>query len=629
MCGICGIVRADSAHEIDLESLLAMRDSMTRRGPDDAGYYRTPGVGLGSRRLAIVDLSERGHMPMNSEDGRYWIAYNGEVYNYKDLRPRLESRGYRFRSNTDTEVVLYSYIEEGPAMLDRLNGMFAIAIWDSHERTLFLARDRLGVKPLYYAVHGTDLFFASEEKALFAAGVRREFDHSCWEELMCFRYVAGERTPYAGVKRLLPGHYMLWKDGDVRIRRWWNLATRALDARENLPSDPLAWFQRTFDDAVSLRQISDVPVGVLLSGGLDSSSVAASLASQSGAGVASFTVRFAEPGYDEGPLAQQVAKRWDLQYHELQISSDKLLPLIHKASWFNDEPLVHGNDLYLMAISEYAKPRVTVLLSGEGADEILGGYVRYQPLRFPRLLNGIRPIVPWMVSALNLNGRVRKLSRFLSLGSLDRFVLFNACEFLPEELSCVDMQPSTRFAYREQVLAEARAIYPQDSMRQAMYSDHHTFLGSILDRNDRMTMAASIECRVPFLDYRLVETLAALPSSVLLAGRRNKRVLRESVGDRLPEAVRRHRKWGFAVPWAAYFQQDKQLRELVESLPETDPIRNGPLNRAKLRDVIREFTNGVGSHEALVRQFVMIAIWHQACFKSPIAGEERALRAAS
>jgi asparagine synthase (glutamine-hydrolysing) len=193
----------------------------------------------------------------------------------------------------------------------------------------------------------------------------------------------------------------------------------------------------------------------------------------------------------------------------------------------------------------------------------------------------------------------------------------------------VGMQPSTGFEYREQVLDEARTVYPQDSMRQAMYSDHHTFLGSILDRNDRMTMAASIECRVPFLDYRLVETLAALPSSILLAGRRNKRILRESVGDRLPKAIRRHRKWGFAVPWATYFRQDTQLRELVESLPKMDPILGGPLDRGKLRKTIREFLNGDGSHEALIRQFVMIAVWHQACFASPIAGVKNALRVAS
>lgn len=624
MCGICGIVYKDQNHRASQAELVAMRDSLTPRGPDDAGHYLAPGVCLGSRRLAILDLSERGHMPMSTPDGRYWIAYNGEVYNFGELRAGLQAKGYQFRSNTDTEVVLCAYVEEGPAMLQRLNGMFALAIWDSHERTLFVARDRLGVKPLYYALQDNDLYFASEEKALFAAGIPRQFNPEVWEELLCFRYVAGERTPYVGVKRLLPGHYMLWKQGDIEIHRWWNLAERAQEVRANLPQDPFSWFQETFDSAIDLRRISDVPVGVLLSGGLDSSSVAASLAAQSASAVSSFTVRFAEPGYDEGPLAQQVAARWKLDYNELQLSPDKLLPALHKASWLNDEPLVHGNDLYLLAISQYAKPRVTVLLSGEGADETLGGYVRYQPLRFPLMLNLARPIFPKLVAALKLNGRMRKLSRFLALGSLEQFVLFNACEVLPADLEAIDMQPTGRFAYREEVLAEAKRLYPADLMRQAMYSDLHTFLGSILDRNDRMTMGASIECRVPFLDYRLVETLAALPSSVLLAGKRNKHVLRQAVGERLPEAVIRGRKWGFAVPWSTYFRQDAELRNMVQQLPDLDPIRQAPLNHAKLRQIISEFLGGEGRHEPLIRQFLMIAVWYQACFAQPATAAESA-----
>jgi asparagine synthase (glutamine-hydrolysing) len=624
MCGICGIVRADPNSIIDPSTLLVMRDSMSRRGPDDAGHFLRPGVGLGSRRLAILDLSQRGKMPMISEDGRYLIVYNGEVYNYKHLRTTLESQGYRFRSNTDTEVVLYSYIEEGPGALERLNGMFAIAIWDSLERTLFLARDRLGVKPLYYAVHERDLYFASEAKALFAAGVPRRFDHSTWDELLCFRYVAGERTPYLGVRRLLPGHYLIWKEGEPRHRRWWNLAELVKRRRSHVPQKFEAWFQETLDDAVALRRISDVPVGVLLSGGLDSSSVAASLASQSDSSLASFTVRFAEPGYDEGPLAKQVADRWNLEYHELQVSPEKLIPLMRAASWFNDEPLVHGNDLHLLAISEYAKPRVTVLLSGEGADETLGGYVRYRPLAFPLLLGAARPVFPKVVSSLNLNGRLGKLSRFLKLPSLQQFVLFNACDVLPEDLERLGARPGASFDYREQVLSEARDVYPRDLTRQAMYSDHHTFLCSILDRNDRMTMAASIECRVPFLDYRLVETLAALPSSVLLSARKNKRLLRESIGARLPNAVLRHRKWGFAVPWSTYFRQERQLRALVERLPELDPIREGPFNHGKIRDAIREFLSGDLSREGLVRQLAMIAVWYQSCFTSPDAGLEAA-----
>jgi asparagine synthase (glutamine-hydrolysing) len=614
MCGICGIVHRDQEYLTSENRLLAMRDTLTHRGPDDAGHYLAPGVALGSRRLAILDLSERGHMPMSTADGRYWIIYNGEVYNYQELRSALETRGYTFRSHSDTEVVLYLYADKGPALLDQLNGMFALAIWDSHKRVLFLARDRLGIKPLYYAYQAGTLYFASEEKSLFTAGISAQFDPNTWEELVCFRYVAGEQTPFVGVRRLLPGHYLLWKDGNIQIRRWWHVAERVQALREKSPQDALGWFKETFDSAVNLRRISDVPVGVLLSGGLDSSSVAASLVSQAGSGVASFTVRFTEPGYDEGPLAQQVAARWGLDYHELTLSPYELIGGLHTASRLNDEPLVHGNDLHLLAISRYAKPRVTVLLSGEGSDETLGGYIRYQPLRYPMLLNAARPVLPWVVSALHLDGRLRKLSHFLTLGSVDRCILFNACDVLPMDLQSFGMNPRLHFPFREQVLAEARVLYPGEPVRQAMYSDQHTFLCSILDRNDRMTMGASIECRVPFLDYRLVEGLAALPSSILLGGQQSKYLLRYSIGTRLPESVQKHPKWGFGVPWGRYLRQIPALRDLVGTLPDLDPIRGGPFEDAKLRSTVRAFLRGESRYEAFIKQLVMIAVWYRACF---------------
>lgn len=614
MCGICGTVYRERTRSVCEQQLIRMRDALAHRGPDDAGHHLAPGIALGSRRLAILDLSERGRMPMSTPDGRYLITYNGEVYNYRELRSALEGRGHTFRSNTDTEVVLHLYADEGPAMLERLNGMFALGIWDGEKRTLFLARDRLGVKPLYYAQQSGALVFASEAKALFAAGIAPDFDHEIWEELLCFGYVAGERTPFVGVKRLLPGHYLLWRDGHVEVRRWWHLAERARGLRENLPPDPLRWFEETFDDAVASHRISDVPVGVLLSGGLDSGSIAASLASHSGA-VDGFTVRFAEPAYDEGPLARAVAERWHLKSHELEISPDELAPLLREASRLNDEPLAHGSDLHLLAVSRYAKRRVTVLLSGEGGDETLGGYVRYQPLKYPTLLNAARPVLPRLASAFNLDGRVRKLSRFLALNSLDQFVLFNTCDVLPEDLKSVGMGSMAHFPFRERVLDEAKTLYPKEPMRQAMYTDQHTFLCSILDRNDRMTMGASIECRVPFLDHRLVEGLAALPSAVLLPGRRTKRVLRESVGRRLPQAVLRHRKWGFGVPWSDYLRHVPELRELVGDLPDLTPVRDGPFNRAKLQRAAREFLRGESRHEALIRQLVMIAVSHQVCFK--------------
>lgn len=618
MCGICGVAFNDPTRAPDRAQVDTMRDRIAHRGPDDAGTFVAPGIALGSRRLAVLDLSPRGHMPMSSPDGRYHIAYNGEVYNYRTLRREMESRGHRFRTDTDTEVVLALYIEEGERSLQRFNGMFAFTIWDEGERTLFLARDRLGVKPLYYAQRPEGLYFASEEKALFAAGVPASFNHETWDELLCFRYVAGEDTPFVGVQRLLPGYCLTWRSGHFSIRRWWSLAERVREQRDELMTrgmdDAAEWFGATFDDAIALRRISDVPLGVLLSGGLDSGSVAASLALQAGSGVATFTVRFPEPTHDEGPAARLVAEKWNLDAHELYVDSNDLLPLLERASWLNDEPLAHGNDLYLLAISEYAKPKVTVLLSGEGADETLGGYVRYRPLAFPSLLAAGCAVAPVLGLPLRLSHRGRKLHRFLSLGRTDDIVLHNACDLLPSELTFLARPPRTTFAFRETMLREAMGLFPNEPLRQAMYSDQHTFLCSILDRNDRMTMGASIECRVPFLDFRLVEALAALPSRALISGRQSKALLRRSVARRLPESVQSRPKWGFGVPWSRYFRAQPDFQAVLRDLPDSPLVREGPFDRRRLGRAIEGFLAGDDRHEPLVRQMVMISVWHRVYF---------------
>jgi len=614
MCGINGFVDTETASPPAERSFTLMRDCMRHRGPDDAGLYLAPGVALGARRLAVIDLSERGHMPMSTPDGRFWIVYNGEIFNFRELRADLIRRGYWFRSQGDTEVVLYLYAEEGPGALEKINGMFSLAVWDAQERVLFLARDRQGIKPLYYSLRGTRLIFASEEKALFSEDFRPEFDTSTWEELLCFRYVAGEATPFSGVRRLLPGHYLLWKDGKITTRRWWNLAEKAMALREDPPADPTGWFRETFDSAVDVRRISDVPLGVLLSGGLDSTSVAASLTMQTERAVASFTVRFDEPGYDEGAVATEVAARWGLEHHELVVPPEQIPKRLFAASWLSDEPLVHDSDLFLWAISEYAKPRVTVLLSGEGADETLCGYVRYRPLRHRGLYGLFALARPWLGGFPYCGGgRLRKLARFVQLGSLERLILFSASNVLPPELQMLDVTLREEFPYRHSVLAEAKVLYPNEPVRQLMYSDQHTFLCSILDRNDRMTMGASVECRVPFLDHRLVEGLAALPTSSLLADRRSKPLLRAALQDRLPRAVLRRRKWGFGAPWTRYLRQIPELRDLVADIPNLEPASSGPFDRAKLKTLTEEFLAGKTTHEALVKELVMLVAWHRVC----------------
>ncbi len=613
MCGICGIVWTGREQPPDERMLTAMRDTMIHRGPDDGGRYISTGVGLASRRLAIQDLSTRGHMPMTTPERRYWITYNGEIYNFRELRAELESRGCTFQSNCDTEVLLRMYEQHGAGMLQRLNGMFALAIWDDSCRTLFLARDRMGVKPLYYATRAGALHFASEQKALFVSGIDAAFDLTAWEELLCFRYVAGDRTPFVGIKRLLPGHFLTWRDGDIRIQRWWNLRERALEQR-SVTSRPAEWFRQTFDSAVDLRRISDVPLGVLLSGGLDSGSVAAALALRAGAGVSSFTVRFADRAFDEGAVAHRVVDRWKLKPHELVLDPAELVERIGNGSWINDEPLAHASDIHLLALAEYAKSRVTVLLSGEGADELLGGYVRYRPLLYRRLLTLARPFAP--VSRMVPHGRrLGKLADFLSLGSLRDFVLFNACEVLPGDLRSLGLTPSGEFPFRQQVLQEAESLYPGELARQAMYSDQHTFLCSLLDRNDRMTMGASIECRTPFLDYRLVEGIAGLSTRQLFRAGQSKHLLRQAIGHRLPEAVLKQKKWGFAVPWYRYLREVPRLAAGVRRLPSHELLREGPFSERGVSSIVQRFMLGDDSAGPLVRQLTMVTAWHDAYFQ--------------
>jgi asparagine synthase (glutamine-hydrolysing) len=352
-----------------------------------------------------------------------------------------------------------------------------------------------------------------------------------------------------------------------------------------------------------------VPVGVLLSGGLDSSAVAASLATSTHEHTATFTVRFGVEGYDESALARQVAARCEFDYHDLLVPATGLLSGLRAASVLRDEPLAHGNELHLWRISQMAKPLVTVLLSGEGADEMLGGYVRYQPLRFLPELFTTRKAID-VLARLPLGRRVTKMARFVDMESANDFALYNACEVLPGELRTLGMEPADPFTARRAMLEEGSRLYPDEPVRQAMYLDQHAFLGSLLDRNDRMTMGASIECRVPYLDYRLVEAMAAAPSAALFSGFRGKAISRRTAHDRLPADVRVHKKWGFGVPWSRYFREVPELRQLVGMLPSLEPVRSGPFERKRVRASVDAFLRGEASHDEIIHELVMIAIWH-------------------
>ncbi|MGE5570728.1 MAG: asparagine synthase (glutamine-hydrolyzing) [Rhodospirillales bacterium] len=623
MPGICGVVHRHLDFRFDRARLRNMRDSMACRGPDGWGEFVSGRAVLAARRLALLDPSEQGNTPVTALNGRYAAVSDGAVLNYRSLSGCIDPLPPGFRTQTDTEVLLHFYARKGPAMLDSLNGAFALAIWDDAEGELFLARDRLGMKPLCYAERNGALYFASEEKALFAAGFAAEFDEAVWPELMLFRYVAGERTPYRGVARLLPGHYLVWKDGRVRTARWWNLGERARALRESLVPQPAEWLVETIDDAVRLCRTAVVPAGLLLSGGLGSATIAASLAAVGAVGLASFTARFAEPGCDDGNEAQAVAARCGLDSHELPLSAAEVIGLIEPATWLDDVPLAHGFEMPLLGVAEYANSRARVLLSGGGSDVIMGGCARYWPLRWPSLLSG--SMLPRAMGLLWPNGPAGRLARWLALRPTHRLVLFNGCELLPPDLEMLGVGPC-EFPYREQVLEEARRVYPDEPVRQAMYLDQHTYLPSVVDHTDRMTMGASVECRLPFLDHRLVEALAALPNPVLLAGRRARCLLRRALQGRLPEHVRTGRKWGAGIPWRRYLRNVTRLRRLVAALPSMEPVRSGPFAPPLIRSAADAFLRGDDRWEPLIRQLLMIGVWYQTSVRRKNLGS-RAARA--
>ncbi len=612
MCGFCGIIHFDAQQQVEDSYIHKMNTAIAHRGPDGSGVYLNGEIGLGHRRLSIIDLTENGRQPFFSRDNRFVIVFNGEIFNYLELRKELEKQGEHFYTQSDTEVLLRLYMIYGKSCLEKLNGMFAFAIWDSVNKNLFIARDRIGIKPLYYSIHQNSLFFASEPKALFAAGVPKKFDDEILDELILFKYVAGENTCFKGVKRLLPGHYMVVEHQNIQFNRWWNLSEKILTNRERLPKNPYEWFEETFYSSVAYRTISDVPVGVMLSGGLDSGSIATALNYNGVSDVSAFTVGFDETDYNESHLAEMVCKKFGLNFNLIKLNGDYLFNTIEDATVFHDEPLVHQNDAQMLALSKQAKLKVTVLLSGEGGDEFMGGYVRYKPLSYPSLLK-LSGAISGVFKNINSNGivnRFDKLNRYVKGTSLDEMILLNASNIYPTDFKKLGIHIELdKFKYRWDVLNEAKSIYPNEAPRQAMYTDLFIHMVSVLDRNDRMTMGAGIECRVPFMDYRLMEMIPALPSDMLLKGKKGKWLLYNSVAQKLPSEVLNFKKLGFSVPWEKYMKNDIRFNNVVKD------IHKGSLSHllGKFNPVISSLNKGVnpGFETPMVRQLMMLEIWRK------------------
>jgi len=607
MCGISGFLHLDPTRRASEELAVRMRDALEHRGPDDAGVYLNGPIGLGHRRLSILDLTSAGHQPFLSDDGRYSMVFNGEIYNFREFKDELKAKGLKLRTGSDTEVLLGLFQLYGTSMLPRLNGMFAFAIWDAKERRLTLVRDRMGVKPLYHAIHDNTFFFASEQKALFTAGVPLRLTQDGLEEYIFNRFVAGENTLCKDVFALLPGHIMtVGPDGRMITEKWWDLKAEIL-AHPRI-AKPIEWFREIFDDSVRLRMISDAPVGLLLSGGLDSSSVAASLFGQGYKDISAFTIGFRESEHNEEFLARELSQRFNFDFNSMVLEDEAVFDTLKSITYLHDDPLMHLSEPHLLAISMLAKPKVKVLLSGEGADELMGGYYRYKPLQFPNLLHVLALF--GRNAGATQGGKIDKLFRFARIGSKEDMVLFNGSNIFPEDIaSGYGITDLPQNEYRKKIYDDAKSLYPGDLRRKAMYVDQHTYLCSLLDRNDRCTMGASIECREPFLDPRLIAGLGSLDSKWFFTGKKGKYVQKKAMENRLPDDILNFRKVGLSSPWDQYLLKNPAFREELEDFKRSEIFRLPYLSNIDPSQLLNRLQQGNSGMISYVMPLFTLHMW--------------------
>lgn len=605
MCGIAGLLFTDSSRRCDPAVVTAMRDVARYRGPDDDGLYLDGQLGFGFRRLSIIDL-QGGHQPMADASGRWCVIFNGEIYNHNEVRRELVAKGYRFQTRSDTEVILNLYADRGSRCVEAMNGMFAFAIWDTVDRTLFLARDRMGVKPLYFATPPGAFAFASEVKSLFASGlVPAEARPEAVAEYLTFRQVAGPDTLFRGVHSLPPGCTMRVRDGEHRIERYWSPRPSAErpsvsfdEAREELTA--------LLQDSVRIRLVSDVPVGTFCSGGVDSSLVTAVAARLKNEPVNTYSIGFDEPDYDESEFARLAATHCQTIHHELRVGNEQFDELFPRMVWHNDEPLDFANSIQIYALSALAKQDVTVVLTGEGSDELFAGYPRY---RIPEVA-GYARFMPaparQLARAIVRDHRIAKLDRFAAM-TADDAVVFNA-SYLPSWATSVlypDLAPLD-VTFRRQSLASARAV-GLDGAAAAALLDQETFLVGVLNRQDKMSMAASIESRVPFMDYRLVEFANRLPQACKVRRGEGKAVVKAVARTMLPAAIVDRKKSGFGVPLARWFRSDRGLGARLVEFAESGG--SAMLDHSEFGRLVAEHRAGSHDHSEMLWTVLNLETW--------------------
>jgi asparagine synthase (glutamine-hydrolysing) len=627
MCGIAGFVESSAAPApfgADASRALVHRmcDVIRHRGPDDEGVWveggseRTGGVALGMRRLSIIDLAT-GQQPIHNEDQRLWIVFNGEIYNFRELRAELERAGHAFYTSSDTEVIVHAYEQWGAEAIARFRGMFGLALWDRRERTLLLARDRIGIKPLHYALANGRLYFGSEIKSLLCApDLPRDLNLAALDHYLSFLYTPADESIFSSVKKLPPGHLLTWQDGRVEVRQYWALP--ADETFSGSAQDAVAALREVLSDAVRSHLVSDVPLGAFLSGGVDSSLVVGLMAETSGARVKTFSIGFEDAAFDELPYARRVAEHFGTDHHEFVVKPDGLGILDRLIGHF-DEPFADPSAIPTWYVSEMARRHVTVVLSGDGGDELFGGYDRYLP--HPRVEafdryapRAFRRAAALVASQLPHGMRGKNFLRHVGRTGPGRYL--DAIRFFsPDEkpsLLSNDVRRRLGGLDPEQRLARHFTRYTGLSWpSQMMRFDAETYLPEdVLTKVDRMSMAHSIESRVPLLDNRVLSFASSLPAAFKIRDGRRKHVLKEVASTLLPREILDRPKQGFGVPLGAWFRGD--LRELfADTLLSSASLTRGYFQAPFVRQLVNEHVAGRRDHSWRLWQLVIFERWHR------------------
>jgi asparagine synthase (glutamine-hydrolysing) len=621
MCGIAGIFDMRGGRPVDPDLLARMTDAMRHRGPDDSGFHIAPGLGLGHRRLSIIDLSPLGHQPLFNEDGKVCVVFNGEIYNFPGLVKELQARGHQFRSRCDTEVIVHAWEEWGEDCVRHFQGMYGFAVWDANDETLFLARDRFGEKPLYYALLDDGRFlFASELKGLLHhPDLRRDLDPRAVADYFAYGYAPDPKTIYRDVAKLPPAHSLLLRRGAAMPtpREYWDVSFAARPQRDE--EELCRELVERVRDAVGLRMMADVPLGAFLSGGVDSSAVVAMMASLSAAPVNTCSISFDDRAYDESVYAQMVAERYHTNHFTRAAAADDFA-LIDRLATFYDEPFADSSALPTYLVCSLARERVTVALSGDAGDELFGGYRRYYwqqqedsvrsllpaALRQPvfGLLGWAYPKMDWAPRVLRAKATLQNLAR----DSAEAY--FNSVGVTPASVyarifSAAQTRALQGYQPVEVLRFHMARAQTDDALSQIQYADLKTYLpGDILTKVDRASMARSLEVRVPLLDHDLVEWLASVPSSLKLKGREGKYVFKKALEPYLPRDVLYRPKMGFSMPLKAWFRGP--LRERVRNIVTSGSlVETGLFDIAYLKTLVDEHQSARFDHSSVIWSLIM------------------------